>query len=243
MLCHPQHMNPAGGHLNHEQDVETLQEHGVHGEEVHRQHTGGLGTQELPPRYSRPLGRRSNAGAPQDGPHGAGPDTVAEPAQLAVDTTIAPGRVLPGQPQHQRAELGCHAGTAMPVSVGPAAPDQVAMPAQQRSGAGRPGPARLGGAAAAPAQPAPPSRLSRPVAGPSGVAVLRLRGATRAARRPWPPHPVTAAQATPSPSRTTDGAVEQPCAEHRGQMASLANLQLSTHDRPSGAHRLPGRAR
>jgi hypothetical protein len=44
-----------------------------------------------------------------------------------------PGRVLPGQPQHQRATLSPRPAT--PVRVAPAAPDQVAMPAKHR---GRP---------------------------------------------------------------------------------------------------------
>jgi hypothetical protein len=74
----------------HKQDVETLQQHGVHSEEVSGQHALGLSTQELRPHQSRPLGRRSNSGALQDGPHRAGPDPVLVPeaAQLAVDPAI-----------------------------------------------------------------------------------------------------------------------------------------------------------
>jgi hypothetical protein len=49
MWCHPEHVDPAGGHLDHEQDMQPLQQHRVHREEVHRQHTLGLGSQELPP--------------------------------------------------------------------------------------------------------------------------------------------------------------------------------------------------
>jgi hypothetical protein len=49
MRCHPEYVDPAGGDLDHEQHVQPLQEHGVHGEEVHRQHTLGLGVEELPP--------------------------------------------------------------------------------------------------------------------------------------------------------------------------------------------------
>jgi hypothetical protein len=33
---HPEHMNSAGRHLDHKQHVQPLQQHGVHGEEVHR---------------------------------------------------------------------------------------------------------------------------------------------------------------------------------------------------------------
>jgi hypothetical protein len=63
------------------------------------------------------------------------PALVAQPAQLAqltVDATVAPGRVLPGQPHHQRPKLGRHSRATAPVRVPPAASDQIAMPAQQR---------------------------------------------------------------------------------------------------------------
>jgi len=59
-------------------------------QEVHRQHTLGLGPEELPPGERRPRRCWGNTGALQDGPHGAGPDPVpvAEAAQLAVDAAI-----------------------------------------------------------------------------------------------------------------------------------------------------------
>jgi hypothetical protein len=60
------------------------------------------------------------------------PDLVAEPAQLAVDAPVAPGRVLPGQPQHQPADLRRYSGSATLVRIGPSAPDQLPMPPQQR---------------------------------------------------------------------------------------------------------------
>jgi hypothetical protein len=106
------------------------------------------------------------------------------------------------------------------------------------SPAGRTSPARPDGAAAAPAQPAPPGRPSRPAAGSPGVAAPPPRGATRAARRPLPPHSSPAAQATAAPGRTADRAVEEPCADHRGPATPVANSQLSSHDRPSGTHKL-----
>ena len=49
MRCDPEHVDAAGGDIDHKQHVQPLQEHGVHGEEVHRQHTLGLGAEELPP--------------------------------------------------------------------------------------------------------------------------------------------------------------------------------------------------
>ena len=98
----------------------------------HRQDAVGLGPEELPPGDGRPDRCRVDAGALQDGPDGAGPNRVAEPAQLTVDAAVAPGRVLLGQPQHQIADLRRHAWTTTPVWVGPTAPDQVAVPSQER---------------------------------------------------------------------------------------------------------------
>jgi hypothetical protein len=102
--------------------------------QVHRQHTGGLGPQELPPGKRRPPWCRINPAAVQDGPHGARPHPESEPAQLAVDPPVARGRVLPGQPQHQRAKLRRHTQTATPMWVRPAAPDQVLMGASSVAG-------------------------------------------------------------------------------------------------------------
>jgi len=85
---------------------------------AHRQHTLGLGLQELPPSQRRPRRRWSNATALQDRPHGAGSDPVAQSAQLAVDAAITPSRVLPGQPQHQLAELGRQSRTATLTGIG-----------------------------------------------------------------------------------------------------------------------------
>ena len=38
----PEHMDPTGGHLNRKQHIQPPQQDRVHGEEVHRQHTGSL---------------------------------------------------------------------------------------------------------------------------------------------------------------------------------------------------------
>jgi hypothetical protein len=44
MRRHPEHMDPTGRDLDREQDVQPLEQHRVHSEEVHRQHTGGPGS-------------------------------------------------------------------------------------------------------------------------------------------------------------------------------------------------------
>ena len=55
--------------------------------------------------------------------------------RLTAHTAVAPGRVLAGQPQHQRSD-GFRGGWAAGLSsrIGPAARDQVGVPAQQGSG-------------------------------------------------------------------------------------------------------------
>jgi hypothetical protein len=42
-------MHPPGAVLDEHQDVQSLQQHGVHVEEVDGEDPGGLGVQELPP--------------------------------------------------------------------------------------------------------------------------------------------------------------------------------------------------
>jgi hypothetical protein len=44
MCCHPEQRNPAAGDLDHKQHIQPLEQHRVHGEEVHRQCPGGLGS-------------------------------------------------------------------------------------------------------------------------------------------------------------------------------------------------------
>jgi hypothetical protein len=58
------------------------------------------------------------------GPYGAGPDPVAESAQFPVDAAVAAGRILPGQPQHQPAQLGRQGRPSTAARVGPWAPNQ-----------------------------------------------------------------------------------------------------------------------
>ena len=65
---------------------------------------------------------------------------MAESDQFALNASVAPVRVLVGHPQHQGAE-GLWGGWAAGLSswVGPAAGDEVGVPAQQGSGCQAPG--------------------------------------------------------------------------------------------------------
>ena len=237
MRRHTQHVDPASRHLDDKQHLQLLQQHRVRCEEVYGQYTSGLGLEELPPGEGRPLWCRRNAGALQDGPHRAGPDLQSKAAQLTVDPAVAPKSGSPwpaatpvhgSPPPHSDG----HAGADKSSGVGPG-PDATAAacPAVQTT---RP---RLGVAAAAQAQPAPPGQPIRSTAGRPAAAALRPRGATRAAQRPWLPNSAPAAQTISSLGRTADRSVARPCADHRWQVTCMANSQLSTYDRLSGTHR------
>ena len=145
--------------------------------QVHRQHTPGLGPQELPPGQRRPRRCRSNPGAVQDGPHGAGPDLVPQggtarrgcgdiPRSGSLVPAVAPTRGAPRPHADGPADADTSSG------VGPG-PDASGAGLQ----AGRPSPARPGEAGASPARPAPPGRPSQRVAGPLGGVAPRPRGA------------------------------------------------------------------
>jgi hypothetical protein len=87
---HDQH--PVQQHNRH---LQPFAQHRVHGEEVHRQHTLGLGPEELPPPERRPDRCRVDTAALQDGPDGAGPKPGPEPAQLTVDAAVPPSSGSP----------------------------------------------------------------------------------------------------------------------------------------------------
>jgi hypothetical protein len=59
---HAEQVDPAAGHLQHHQHLPPLQDHGVDGAAVHRQHPVGLGAEDLLAGDRRPLGRRPGGG-------------------------------------------------------------------------------------------------------------------------------------------------------------------------------------
>jgi hypothetical protein len=154
MRGHLKHVNPPGRHLHRNQDVETLQQHRVHREEVHRQHALGLARRNVatstPTAWVLEQPRRVAGSSTRCSPRSS---IQAGTARRGPGET--PDRVLPGRPQHQHAELGRYGRTATPVWAGPTAPDQVPMPAQQRGRLHRqPAPGRAGSSRASPASTA-----------------------------------------------------------------------------------------
>jgi len=128
----PGDMYAATGVLDHDEHVEAAQQDGV--DEVDREDRVGLRGEELSPGRSGPARSRIDAGALEDLPHGRRGDRVAEPDELAVDSAVAPPWVLPRHPQHQIANALRDRWTAgCSPWIGPAAGDELGMPAQQRA--------------------------------------------------------------------------------------------------------------
>ena len=126
----PRMCTPAGGVLDDEERVEPVQGDGVEVEQVAGEDRVRLGLQEFCPRRSGSLGRWVDACAVQDGPDGGGADLVAEAGELAVDASISPGGVLRGQANDQGTQAGGDGGSAGSGRLGPAAGDELAVPAQ-----------------------------------------------------------------------------------------------------------------
>jgi len=128
----PAEVHAAGGQFDEEQHVDPLQQHGVDGEEVTGQDRLGLCGEELLPGRPASAWRWVHPGVVGDLPNRAGRDPVAEPGQVALDPSVAPGRVLCRQPQHQQADLPVDWWATRPgVRIGPMPGDQLPVPAKQ----------------------------------------------------------------------------------------------------------------
>jgi hypothetical protein len=106
---------------------------GVELEQVAGQDRVRLCPEKLRPRGTCSVGRGVDAGCVQELPDGGGADLVAEAGELAVDAAVAPGRVLGGQTEDQGTQAGGDGGsTGLGGLGGPAAGDQLSVPAQDR---------------------------------------------------------------------------------------------------------------
>ena len=79
--------------LDHDENVEAAQEHGVHVGEVDRENAVGLGGQELAPGWPGSSGRWIEPRVLEDRPDGRGGDGVAEANQLSLNVESAWGAV------------------------------------------------------------------------------------------------------------------------------------------------------
>jgi len=117
--------------LDDEQHVQPGQSDRLDGEEVTRKRAGGLGAQELGPSRSAAAGCRAEPVAVQQVAHRGRRHAHTELAAFAGDPDVAPTCILASQSQHQFDHLGIQAAPMLSAGVGPAAADQLAVPAQQ----------------------------------------------------------------------------------------------------------------
>ena len=119
--------------LDEEQYVEPSEQDGVDREEVTGDQALRLSVRELGPDGTRASRRGVDAPTLQDRPDARWGDGDAHGGELAMDPSVAPGRVLTSQSNDEDG-YGCgdRGSTGPTVWVGPASADEVAVPAQQR---------------------------------------------------------------------------------------------------------------
>jgi hypothetical protein len=124
-------VDAAGGVFDDEECVEPVQGDRVEVEQVAGQDAVGLGVEELRPGRPGPARCGVDARGVEDGPYGGGADDVAESGEFAVDAPVAPSRILGGQAHDQGTDTSGNRGSARRgARGGPAAADEVAVPAQ-----------------------------------------------------------------------------------------------------------------
>lgn len=142
LLGDPSRVRPAGGagdvhasgrQLDEEQDVQGLQEHGLHREEVAGQYSPPLCSQELAPGGARAARRGTQAGAAKDAADGARANPDPELAELALDPHAPPSRVLLAETEDEVGRLGIERPPSRtPKRVGPLAPYEFSVPSKER---------------------------------------------------------------------------------------------------------------
>lgn len=125
-------MQSPGAVLDEDQHIQPFEQRRLDHQEVAGDDRVSLGGQELPPGRPGPAGRRIDTGGVQDLPHRGSRDRVTEPGQLALDSPVPPGRVLPRhlRDQHLDRPAGAGPSWAPPVGEGPLPRYEVTMPAQ-----------------------------------------------------------------------------------------------------------------
>jgi len=130
----PNEVNAPGVDLDEEQHMETAQGDGIDAEEVRRDQGVGLAGNELAPRRPGAIGGGFASGVAEDLPDCRSGDAVSETAHLAMDTSVAPVRVLGVKAQHQSTKLcwrGWPSGSGR-WRFGPMSGDEASVPADHR---------------------------------------------------------------------------------------------------------------
>jgi hypothetical protein len=128
-------MHAAPRQLDEEEHVQPAQPQRLDREEVTLEDPGRLLAQELPPAHALSPGCRLDLVAAEHVPDAARRQGHAQSDELAVDALVAPARVLGRQAQDELPRLSRERRPARtPMGVGPAAPNELAMPSKKRRG-------------------------------------------------------------------------------------------------------------
>ena len=128
----PGQVHAAGAVLDEEQHVQAPQEHRAGVEKADGEDRGGLPSQERSPGQASPSGRGVDARVLEDLPYRRRREFAAEAGQLAVDAAVTPGRLSRAISSTSAQGLRRARPPGSAARVGPAAPDQAGVPAQQR---------------------------------------------------------------------------------------------------------------
>jgi hypothetical protein len=124
--------DPAGGVLDHGEDVHPRSADRDRFQEVAGEQGVGLRTQEGRPGAGRPRGCRIDTGVTEDLPDRGWSDLDSQHEQFAVQTSVAPTGVFPRQAQHRDADGLQRAWPAGALGSGGgrvAVADEIAVPA------------------------------------------------------------------------------------------------------------------
>ena len=105
-------VDPSTREVDEGQDVERLKEHRLDSEEVAREHSPPLRSEELSPGRARPPRHRPQAGAAKDPTDRARAHSDPELTKLPLDPDAAPPRVLPSEACDQLDDLRTHGRSA-----------------------------------------------------------------------------------------------------------------------------------
>src|SRR5215218_2203970 len=120
-------LDPPGRERDEEENVDSLQEDGLDGEEVAGERARRLRSQKGSPRRMRSLWRRLETGLEQHLAHRGCRNRDAETFELADDPLVSPVRVLTGESQDQLAERALQRRSPRrPVRVRPPTGDELA---------------------------------------------------------------------------------------------------------------------
>jgi hypothetical protein len=122
-------MDATACQVDEEEHVQPTQPTRLDREEVTLEDPGSLLAQELPPAGARSPRCGLDAVAVEDVPDAARRQWDAEPDQLAVDPLVSPTRILRSETEDQLSRLR---DQPRPARVGPAAADELTMPAEKR---------------------------------------------------------------------------------------------------------------